>query len=376
MIKKISIIGSGFAALTAVRTLRKRDKDLKITVISPKPEFVFLPSLIWIPSGLRTRADVIVGLGNFFRRMGVTHYAGMAVGIEENGRKVRTDAGVVENDGLIIASGSRYIKKLPGMEHVIIPCEGFPPADVLRTRLGGMTGGNIAFGFTGNPKEPVGVRGGPMFEFLFGIDRQLREEGRRERFNLTFFNPMENPGQRLGPKAVSGLKSTMARRGIEMHLGHKMKGFEPGKVVTEGGEIKADMTVFLPGMTGLAWYADTGLPLSPGGFVQADVNCRVGNHERVYVAGDAGSYPVPDWLPKQGHMADLQARAASENLLAELNGKEPSAVFRTELLCIIDDLKTGILVARTEKHNLILPPLRAMHWSKRLFEQWYLKKYR
>nr|VFJ92857.1 MAG: sulfide:quinone oxidoreductase [Candidatus Kentron sp. H]VFJ93666.1 MAG: sulfide:quinone oxidoreductase [Candidatus Kentron sp. H]VFK00619.1 MAG: sulfide:quinone oxidoreductase [Candidatus Kentron sp. H] len=374
--KSVTVIGSGFAALTAVRTLRARDKNLEITVVSPKAELVYLPSLIWIPSGLRTRADVLVHLEGFFRRMGVTHHAGVAVGIEAGGRRLRTDAGVIENDGLIIACGSRYMKKLPGVERTIVPCEGISSAEALRTRLSGMKKGTIAFGFVGNPKEPAAVRGGPMFEFLFGIDRQLRREGRRDRFELVFFNPMQDPGQRLGPKAVVGLKSAMAKRDIEMHLGHKMKGFEPGKVVTEGGEIKANLTLFLPGMTGLAWYAEGSLPLSPGGFVRADAHCRVLDHERVYVAGDAGNYPVPDWLPKQAHMADLQAAAAAENLLAELDGRAPTATFRTELLCVIDDLKTGILVARTPKHNLILPPLRAMHWSKTFFEKWYLRKYR
>lgn len=376
MTKRVTVVGSGFAALTATRTLRARDRHLKITVVSPKPEFVFLPSLIWIPSGLRTRADMLVHLDEFFRRMDATHHAGVAVGIEDGGRRLRTDAGVVENDGLIIACGARYMKKLPGIEQAIIPCEGILSAEALRTRLAGMTKGTIAFGFAGNPKEPAAVRGGPMFEFLFGIDRQLKREGRRDRFELVFFNPMRDPGQRLGPRAVAGLKSTMAKRGIGMHLGHKMKGFEPGKVVTEGGGIKADLIVFLPGMAGLAWYAEGDLPLSPGGFIRAEANCRVANHERVYVAGDAGNYPVPDWLPKQAHMADLQAAAAAENLIAELNGREPAATFRTELLCIIDDSKTGTLVARTPKHNLILPPMRAMHWSKSLFEKWYLRKYR
>jgi sulfide:quinone oxidoreductase len=39
----IAVIDSGFAALTAVR---ERDKTSQITVISPKPEFIYLPSLI------------------------------------------------------------------------------------------------------------------------------------------------------------------------------------------------------------------------------------------------------------------------------------------------------------------------------------------
>ncbi|VVH59833.1 Sulfide-quinone reductase, partial [uncultured Gammaproteobacteria bacterium] len=49
--KKITIIGSGFAGLTAVRTLRKQDKTLEITLISPKAELVYMPSLIWVSSG-------------------------------------------------------------------------------------------------------------------------------------------------------------------------------------------------------------------------------------------------------------------------------------------------------------------------------------
>ena len=76
-----------------------------------------------------------------------------------------------------------------------------------------MQGGTIAVGFAGNPNEPTAVRGGPMFEFLFGIDAQLKREGRRERFEVVFFNPSNEPGNRLGPKAVKHLLDEMARRG-------------------------------------------------------------------------------------------------------------------------------------------------------------------
>jgi hypothetical protein len=116
-----------------------------------------------------------------------------------------------------------------------------------------MQGGTIAVGFAGNPNEPTAVRGGPMFEFLFGIDTQLRREGRRERFELVFFNPSKEPGARLGAKAVQHLLAEMARR-ITTHLGHKMVRFEADKVVTEGGEFAADLILFMPGMTGNAWF--------------------------------------------------------------------------------------------------------------------------
>ena len=130
-----------------------------------------------------------------------------------------------------------------------------------------MQGGDIVIGFSGNPNEPSAMRGGPMFEFLLGIERQLRTECRRDQFTLTFFTPAERPGQRLGDKAVDGLLKTMQRHGIKTHLGHKIKRFEADKVVTEGGEIPADLILFMPGITGNQWFDQTTLPRSPGGLL-------------------------------------------------------------------------------------------------------------
>ena len=373
---RITIVGSGFAALTAVRKVRAADRDARITVVSPKAEFVFLPSLIWVPSGRRDPEDLRIPLAHYFGKHGVEHLAASATGLSEDGRTLQTDQGEVANDGLIIASGGRFLKKLPGIEHAITPCEGIPSAIQIRDRLQEMEGGTIAIGFGGNPNEPAAMRGGPMFEFLFGIDTQLRQEGRRERFKLVFFTPAPEPGKRLGPKAVQGLLRAMEKRGIETHLGHKMAGFEADKVKTEGGEFHADLILFMPGMTGNEWFDQTSLPRSPGGLIQADEHCKVDGPERVYVAGDSGSFPGPEWAPKQAHMANLQAEAAAANLVAEVAGRPADQTFKTELVCIVDSLDKGMLVSRTEKRSLMLPPSRLGHWSKRLFEQWYLREYR
>ena len=374
--KRVTVIGAGFAALTAVRTLRKFDENVEITVIAPQAELHYLPGIIWIPSGLRKREDLVVPLGNFFRRMQVNFFAANVTGLREGDRIVETSNGDVENDGLIIASGGRFIKKLPGIENAITPCEGITSAERIRDRLQEMDGGTIAVGFAGNPKEPSAMRGGPMFEFLFGIDRQLRKEGRRDRFKMVFFSPAPQPGNRLGPKAVKGLLAQMSKRGIETHLGHKMKGFEANKVITEGGEFDADLILFMPGMTGNKWFDNTDLHRSPGGLLKADRSCMVEGRELVYVAGDSGSFPGPEWMPKQAHMADLQAEVAAKNLLVELNGKTPREQFKVELMCIVDSLDKGMLVMRSEKKSLMLPSCRIFHWLKRGFEASYLKKYR
>jgi len=372
----VTIVGSGFAALTAVRKLRAAEPAMNITLVTPRPQFSYLPGTIWIPSGLRQPEDLLVSLDNFFQRMRVNFHQGSAIGLKDGGRTLLTDNGEISNDGLIICTGGRFIKKLPGIEHAIVPCEGIPAAVKIRDRLQKMQSGTIAIGFSGNPKEPSAMRGGPMFEFLFGIDRQLRLEERRDLFKLVFFTPGTEPGKRLGPKAVAGLLRQMEARNIETHLGHKLKQFTENKVITEGGEFEADLILFMPGMTGNQWFDNSELPRSEGGLIRADKQCRVEGMERVYVAGDSGSFPGPAWMPKQAHMADLQAEAATANLVAELKGGTPSKTFRAELFCIIDSQNTGMLVARTEKYNLVMPEMRIFHWLKRLYEWRYLRQYR
>ena len=155
-----------------------------------------------------------------------------------------------------------------------------------------------------------------------------------------------------------------------------MKGFEANKVITEGGEIDTDLIIFMPGMTGPSFAANTEMPLSPGGLIQSNMHCQVEGFEHVYVAGDAGSYPGPDWQPKQAHMADLQAVAAANNLLDGLTGKPATHTFKYELACIIDSNNKGTLAFRNEKRTLVIPPCRVLHYAKIAFEKIYLRGYR
>lgn len=372
----IVVLGSGFAALTAVRELRRRDRDARITLVAPRAALTYYPSLIWVPSGLRRGADLDIDVSGFLARHDVAFHADRVTGLADGGRTMLTDSGPLANDALLIASGGRFLKALPGIEHALTICEGASAAEAIRERLADMTDGTIAFGFGSNLKEQGAMRGGPMFELLFGIDTLLRKQGRRDRFKLVFFNAAKTPGKRLGDKAVAGLLREMQKRDIATHLGHKPLGFEADRVRTEDGNIPADLILFMPGMSGPAWATEAGLPLSDGGFFQADAHCQAAGADKVYVAGDSGSYPGPDWLPKQAHIADLQAKAAAENLLLALAGKPPVARFKAELICIVDTLDRGILVYRDEKRALMLPPCRLFHWAKRFFEWQYLRPYR
>ena len=83
----------GFAALTAVRKLRAADAALVIDVVAPRPEFVYYPGTIWIPTGLRQPDELVVPLENFFRRQNVTYHQAAAEGLRDGGRTLLTDRG-------------------------------------------------------------------------------------------------------------------------------------------------------------------------------------------------------------------------------------------------------------------------------------------
>ena len=271
MNSRVTVLGAGFAALSSVRELRRRDPRVDITLVAPRAELHYLPGIIWIPSGLRRREQLVVPLAPFFERMRVQFRAAEVTGLRDGGRVAETSAGDVANDALVIATGGRFIRKLPGIEHSITPCEGIAAAERIRDRLRDMQGGTIAVGFAGNPNEPSAMR---------------------------------------------------------------------------------------------------------GGLVQADAQCRVPGRERVYVVGDSGSFPGPDWMPKQAHMADLQAAAAAANLLADLRGAVSNQTFKVELVCIVDALDRGTLIFRDLRRNVLLPPARIFHRAKRAFEWYYLRRYR
>ncbi len=375
---RLAILGTGFAALDAVKQTRKNFPDAQITVISPQDHLVYLPSLIWIPSGLKTGDDITRNLNNFFNRQNVNFIQASVESITNGGRTIITDKGSFDNDGLIIGTGGRFLNKLPGLEHAIIPCKGVAVAEQIKQRLAEMTGGTIAIGFSGNPKEKAAVRGGPMFEFLFGIDTQLRREKRRDKFKLVFYNPSKTkrPAARLGPDAPEALLGMMAEKGIETHLGHKILKFEKNKIITKGGEIPVDLNLFMPGRTGPAWLANSELPKSKGGLIVANKFCQVEGLKATYVAGDSGSFPGPKWQAKQAHSAGLQAVASANNLWQELQGNNEFEAFPHRILCIVDTLSHGIFTKRTETDTIMWRPMRTMHFAKRAFETKYLFAFR
>ena len=132
---KITVAGAGFAALTGMKELRKRLPDAELTLVAPNPEFIYLPSLIWVPYGIRKGEDLRFDIQPLLNDLNVNYFAGSVTGMSGDGRVLKTENGDIENDALLIATGGRFIKKLPGIESAITICEGISAAEEMGKKI-------------------------------------------------------------------------------------------------------------------------------------------------------------------------------------------------------------------------------------------------
>ncbi|HYW02471.1 MAG TPA: NAD(P)/FAD-dependent oxidoreductase [Gammaproteobacteria bacterium] len=346
---RITVVGNGFAALSAVDRLRRREAGLEVVLVAPEPVLMDYPGRVRVPCGLRASKEVRVPLDGFLRRRRVRYQRARLTGLRRAGRLVLTDRGEIRADGLVSACGARFVENLPGIEHSISLADGGAAARARPDRIDLLEQGALAF--ADNPLDHRASRGAPLLEVLFSVDTLLRRQGRRHRFALRLFSPAPTPARQLGPRAARLVSDEMQRRGIRRHLGEAPLRFDPGHVVTERGRTGADLICFMPGLAGPEWLAASGLSASPAGFLEADEFRRARTTGRVYVAGSCGGYPGPAWRSRDLRQSELQARAAADNPLSELRTGRPGEPFRIRTSFTIDTLDAGILVYRTPRRD-------------------------
>jgi sulfide:quinone oxidoreductase len=228
--------------------------------------------------------------------------------------------------------------------------------------------GKIAIGFGGNPKDKSAVRGGPAFELIFNIHNMLKKKKIRRNFDLTFFAPMDEPGAKMGKGALPMLNKMFGHYKIEKRFGKKITEFEPGAVVFEdGSKLESDLTLFIPASAGHHVLQTSDLPLTEAGFIKIDTNCQVHGFQDVYAIGDISAMEGPEWIAKQGHVAELMGRVASHNIITTETGSGSKKHYHESpnILCVMDTGNGAAFVFRNSKKSFIIPMPFFGHWMKR-----------
>ncbi len=372
--KKVLILGGGFAGLDAAIHLKKKNYD--VTLVSERDFFYIYPTSIWIPTHGAEFQDICIDLKELQKVHGFKLLVDTVVDIskEENSVTFASGKSIEEYDYLVIAIGASKMKH-PGLEHTLSIC-GMPQNSLeIRDALDRLIekgSGKIAMGFGGNPKDSSAVRGGPGFELLFNVHNMLKKKGIRENFELTFFAPMPEPGKRLGSQALKMMDHMFNRLDIKKHFGKKITGFESNGINFEdGSKLESDFTMFIPAGNGHDVIAKSDIPRNEAGFIKTDdFSCVLntdGTPSNIYAIGDVAALEGYDWRAKQGHIAEIMAKNVAHNIDARESNSMAFKGYKEHLsiLCVMDNGDGAAFVYRDAKHAFMLPMPIIGHWLKR-----------
>ena len=368
--KKVLVLGGGFAAIESAIYLRKNNYD--VTVVSDRDFFYIYPTSIWIPTGESKFEDICIDLKELEAAHGFTLIVDGVTNIEAATKRVTLQSGKILQgfDTLVIAMGAAKMKP-KGVENTLSICAAPEQSLLIKEKLDALVAkgsGKIAFGFGGNPNDTSAVRGGPGFELLFNVHNMLKKKGIRKNFELTFFAPMEKPGARMGEQALSMMDTIFKRTNIAKHFGKKIKMFESDGVVFEDdSKLQSDFVMFIPAGDGHEVVKKSDLPQNGAGFVVIDDFCAVKGLEGVYAVGDVAAIEGPEWRAKQGHIAEVMARNMAHNIKVKESGSGGLKGYQKHLniLCVMDSGDGAAFVYRDDKKATMIPMPIIGHWLKK-----------
>lgn len=356
--KRIVIVGSSFAGLTtAFETRRLVGERDEIVVLDPRDRFTFIPSLAWLPFGVREPEDVTFPLEPTYAKKGIRFINEAAAEIDPAARTVTTDSGaVLAYDRLFIGTGARLaFETVPGLG----PENGFTQSVCNLDHA--QQAGEAWRRFLENPGPLVigtaqgGSCFGASYEFLLNAHYQIRKAGLQDVAPITFITAEPF----LGHFGLGGVGDSQAviegfleRAGIEAITNAAIKEVREREIELESGRaLPFAFSMIVPPFAGVdAVKGGEGLA-NPTGFIPVDDQFRSTVFEEIYAAGVAiaiappAPTPVPAGVPKTGQMTESMAKVAARNIAADLEGTDRDRLPLEELtvMCILDAGDTGVI---------------------------------
>lgn len=330
----IVILGSNFAGTTAAleirRLLKKHRRDHKITVVAPRDQFLYIPSLIWVPFGRRKIADISFPIGPVLKKRGIEFIEDGAAQVDAKQNLVKTEKGqTIQYDYLVVAAGcSVNTDAVPGLEYT--DCIVTPPmAEKCRAAFEKLVlnPGPVVVGATQSASCM-----GAAYEFLFNIEKELRVRGIREKVPLIWITPEPELGH-FGIGGISGgemmLKTFMKMFKIEWRTNAKIDRIEPKEIQLASGEkLPFAMAMLIPPFEGTKVVKNSLGLGDEKGFVPCEDTYQSSQYENIYAAGLAVQVKspftkcaVPFGVPKTGFPSDVQGKIVAHNIVQKILGK-------------------------------------------------------
>lgn len=390
MKKKIVIVGSNFAGLTAAVELKKKLGDAHdVLVISKDEKFLFMPSLIWLPFGLRSAEDITFPIAPIYRDKKIEFKLASVSKIDLTQQTVKHSRGVDTYDYLVIATGpTNNFSAVPGLG----PYNGYTQsifglADALKAK-------EALEEFWKNPGPVVigAVQGagcfGAAYEFLLNFNYQIKKRGLRDQVPVRYVTAEPY----LGHFGIGGFGN--GRKMVEMFFSHEriqsvvnvaVREVTPGRLSLSNGEnIEFKFAMLAPSFLGTPAVRALNDITNTSGFVEVEDTYQTKKYPNVYAAGVAISLPppeqtpVPCGVPKTGYLSEEMAKVVAHNIAASIEGAPlkkltPGAI---DAKCVLDAGNNGIIMSsdhflEPRQHAWLIPGPEA-HWAKLAFEKYFM----
>jgi sulfide:quinone oxidoreductase len=230
------------------------------------------------------------------------------------------------------------------------------------------------------PSGPIKCAGAPQKIAYLAAD-WWRKRGVLKDIHIVLVLP--TPKMFGVPEFSEVLDEVAARYGIDVRLQHEVVEVDPARrelVVVdnrEGGHkftIGYDLAHLVPPQSAPAWIKSGPLadPTNAGGYVEIDkATMRHPRFPEVFSLGDAGSSPNS----KTGAAIRKQAPVVTDNLLAVMAGKEPTARYDGYSSCPLTTSRNRMLLAEFDYTMKPHPTIPVIDTKKERYDMWLLKRY-
>lgn len=330
--KKILILGGGFAGLvTAERLSEYIGDDHQITLVSPQPTFTFYPEMVRLAFGKLDEADVTFDLAEKLHKINVRFIQGEVLHLKPEFHRVQITGkefnGDLSYDYLVLAMGRRLAtEKIPGFFEHAHHLLGVKSAKRFGAAVKEFTKGNIVVALSPDAFLPV-----PVCETAFALARNLEDSPTRPiKISVVFPETIEEAFG--GAEIHNELEKAFGKHQIEIIENFPINEVSGKSVVaTDDRTMPYDLLMLVPPFSGQGRLSENGIT-DELHFVEVDEFMRIKGLNGGYAAGDIVSFPGP----RLAHMAIGQADVVARNIISELSGEEPEAVYYHEIASIID----------------------------------------
>jgi sulfide:quinone oxidoreductase len=293
-------------------------------------------SNLWLLSGERRHREEAARDYSKLGQRGIEVVNASIEAIDPASRTVRTTAGTLQADYLVVALGaSRSPQSLSGFAECAFDLYDAEGAKRAHDALQAFRHGRIVILVT---RTPISCPAAP-YEAAFLIDSLFRSRGLRDGIEIEIYTPEDRPMPVAGAHVGSALATMLEERGVALHPEQIPMKIDVGsrRVLFELEDASFDILLGVPPHVAPAAVRESGLT-DASGWIPVDATTLATRYAGVYAIGDVTAIRLANgmFLPKAGVFADAEARVVAERIAGELNDSATARSYDGRGFCYIE----------------------------------------